>query len=512
MRNLLLSCCLLLWISEAVAAEHPNIVILYADDMGYGDLAIQNPASKIPTPYLDQLAREGMRFTDGHSSSGICTPSRYALLTGRHHWRKFHDIVRALGESVFDPEELTLPEMLREQGYATACIGKWHLGWDWAAVRRPDAVPQKRRKGRRTQTFWGAEDFFWDRPIPDGPLAHGFDHYFGDAVINFPPYAWINDDRVVEAPDTTLTITARTKEGSWEARPGPARSDWDFYDVLPTLTEKAVKWIEQREAVKQPFFLYFPLPSPHAPIVPTDEFDGASQAGPYGDFVVQTDWSCGQLLQALQRSGHADHTIVIFTADNGPERYAYPRVEKYGHWSAAPFRGLKRDIYEGGHHVPFVIRWPGVVSPGSVSDALISQIDIMATLASLVKFNLPAGAAEDSFDFLPLLSGEAAAGPRTTHVHNTRADHYAIRHGRYVLIDAAHGYISGRNKAWEQRFDYPPPAEGPVQLFDLVADPGQKHDLSSQQPDRVQALQQLLREIRSSGYPDLESAADDADR
>lgn len=503
MRNILLSCCLLLTASAATAADRPNILILYADDMGYGDLAIQNPDSKIPTPHLDQLAQEGMRFTDGHSSSGICTPSRYALLTGRHHWRKFHDIVRALGESVFDAQELTLPEMLRERGYATACIGKWHLGWDWAAIRKPDAVPQTRQKGRRQQQYWGADDFFWDRPIPDGPLAHGFDHYFGDAVINFPPYTWINDDRVVDAPDTTLTITAKTKEGSWEARPGPARSDWDFYDVLPTLTEKAAAWIDQRAGDQQPFFLYFPLPSPHAPIVPTDEFDGASQAGAYGDFVVQTDWSCGQLLEALQRSGHADNTIVVFTADNGPERYAYPRVEKHGHWSAAPFRGLKRDIYEGGHHVPFVIRWPGVVSPGTVSEALISQIDVMATLAAVTGFDLPAGAAEDSFDFLPLLRGETSTGPRTTHVHNTKADHYAIRHGRYVLINASSGYISRGYDAWEQRFGYSKESPGPVQLFDLVADPGQKHDLSQNLPDTVTALQQRLHQIRTTGYPEL---------
>ncbi|MGY8687333.1 MAG: sulfatase-like hydrolase/transferase, partial [Verrucomicrobiales bacterium] len=216
--------------------KRPNILLLYADDMGYGDLGIQNPDSKIPTPFLDQLAREGMRFTDGHSSSGICTPSRYAMLTGRHHWRKFHGIVGALGESVFDADELTLPEMLKEKGYATACIGKWHLGWNWEAIKVPDAKPEVRMKGKRKQTYWGAEDFDWSKAIPNGPLAHGFGHYFGDAVINFPPYAWIKDDRVVDIPDTTLTITAKTKEGNWEARPGPARSDWDFYQVLPTLT------------------------------------------------------------------------------------------------------------------------------------------------------------------------------------------------------------------------------------------------------------------------------------
>ena len=207
------------------AADKPNIVILYADDLGYGDLTCYNPDSKIPTPHLDKLAAEGMRFTDGHSSSGICTPSRYALLTGRHHWRKFHGIVNALGKSVFSPERLTLPEMLQEKGYTTACIGKWHLGWDWDAIRKP-GTPKKSIQ---------AEDFDWSKSIPDGPLGHGFDYYFGDAVINFPPYTWIENDKVLKAPDTTLKATPKgaTKEGRWEARPGPACSDWDFYENLP---------------------------------------------------------------------------------------------------------------------------------------------------------------------------------------------------------------------------------------------------------------------------------------
>lgn len=500
MKRLLALCSLLLGLSANAQISKPNILLLYADDMGYGDLAIQNAKSKIPTPCLDQLVREGMRFTDGHSSSGICTPSRYAMLTGRHHWRKFHGIVNALGTSVFDKEEWTLPEMLQEEGYITACIGKWHLGWDWPAIRKPDAKPMKRKKGRGTQTFWGADAFDWSKPIPDGPLAHGFDYYFGDSVINFPPYAWIENDRVLKAPDTTLTITAKTKEGGWEVRPGPACSDWDFYEVLPTLTKKAVTWIEKRKGQESPFFLYFPLPSPHAPIVPTDEFDGRSQAGPYGDFVVQSDWSCGQLLEALKRAGVSENTLVIFTADNGPERYAYPRAEKYDHWSAEPFRGLKRDIYEGGHHVPFVVKWPGVVAPGSTSDALVSQIDIMATVATVLGKVLPDGVAEDAFDFFPVLQGKAKTSARTAHVHNTNKDHYAIRDGDYVLVDAPHGYVSKRDKAWEKRRSYPAPGDEKVQLFNISNDPIQKVNLADKDPDRVRAMRALLERVRKNGY------------
>ena len=216
MKRLLLSISAL-FATALVAAEKPNILILYADDLGFGDLGCYHAESKIPTPNLDELAAEGMRFTDGHSSSGICTPSRYALLTGRYHWRDFHGIVNALGDSPFKPERLTMPEMLQGEGYKTAAIGKWHLGWNWDAIKKPGAKPT----GEGRKKTWGPEAFDWSKSIPNGPLAHGFDHYFGDTVINFPPYCWIEDDKVVEAPDTVMDTTKwkKIKEGNWECRP-----------------------------------------------------------------------------------------------------------------------------------------------------------------------------------------------------------------------------------------------------------------------------------------------------
>jgi len=468
----------------------PNIVILYADDMGYGDLGANNPASKIPTPHLDRLAAEGMRFTDAHSSSGHCSPSRYALLTGRHHWRDFHDIVNVLGPSVFKPGQLTLPAMLRDRGYATACIGKWHLGWDWNAIRRP-GTPRKSVEHT---------SFEWSKPIPGGPLDHGFDAYFGDDVINFPPYAWIENDRVVEPPDTTLDKPSLTpKEGTWECRPGPARSDWDFFAVLPTLTARAEDYVRSRTGNPQPFLLYVPLPSPHAPIIPNEEFAGRSQAGPFGDFVVQTDDACGRVLAAIRDAGLESTTIVVFTSDNGPEWYAYARDAAYDHWSAAPFRGLKRDLYEGGHHVPFILKWPGVTKPGAVSGALVSQVDLMATLASAVGYELPADAAVDSHDLLPWLSGDVATPPRTTLVHNTNPDRYAIRHGDWLLVDGPTGFSNAKRsppEAWVEKHGYPPEDGQSVELFDLKADIGQRRNLAAAHPEKVLELTGLLKHTR----------------
>lgn len=481
----------------SLAAKTPNVLILYADDLGYGDLQCYNAESKIPTPHLDRLAAQGIRFTDGHSSSGICTPSRYALLTGRHHWRKFHGIVGALGGTVFTEERLTLPEMLRSRGYATACIGKWHLGWDWEAIRKPDAKPI--RSGRRQA--WGPEAFDWSKQVPDGPLAHGFDHYFGDTVINFPPYAWIEDDRLVKAPDTMMDTRKwkKIKEGGWECRPGPMVTGWNPYDVMPTLTKRGVDYLKGRKGKDDPFFLYFSYPGPHAPIIPNDQFDGKSGAGPYGDFVFEIDDSIGQLLSALDESGHADNTIVLFTADNGPEKYAYARDEKFDHWSAKPLRGLKRDIYEGGHRVPFILKWPGVAEAGRVSNALVSQIDFMATVADAVGFNLPDDQAEDSHNLGPLLAKEGVK-VRDVHIHNTRENSYAIREGNWLLLDGKDGYMSGRNARWENKHKYPADDSGPTELYDLSKDPGQRVNLAEKHPERVARMQALLAKIRKQGW------------
>jgi len=470
----------------AMAADtpaRPNIVILYADDMGYGDLGAQNPKSKIPTPFLNKLASEGCRFTDAHSSSGICSPSRYALLTGQYHWRKFHEIVQSFGPSVFAAEQLTLPEMLKQKGYATACIGKWHLGWNWDAIRKSPGV--------------APDAFDWSKPIPDGPLAHGFDYYFGDDVPNFPPYTWIENDRVLMEPTVPVTATPPAAEGKWEARPGPMAPSWRLDAVMPRLTEKAVSYVAGRKGKPEPFFLYVPFTSPHAPIVPTQEFVGKSQAGGYGDFMTQTDWTCGQILNALDDHGFRDNTIVIFSADNGPENYAIARETAHNHFSRGELRGYKRYIYEGGHRVPMVVRWPGVIQPGRVEAALTGQIDLMATLAAVVGAELPAGQAIDSLNMLPLWKGEALEAPlRTSMVHNTFARHYAVRKGDWVLVNVDSPAAAGKGQPPRNNRFAKDPADD---LYNLKQDIGQTKRLTEAEPQKVKELKAEFERIRARG-------------
>ena len=473
---------------SATAAETPNIVIIYADDMGHGDMSCQNPESKIKTPSLDKLASEGIRFTDGHSSSGICSPSRYALLTGNYHWRRQHGIVNSFGPSFFKPGEMTLPRMLKAKGYHTAAIGKWHLGWDWDSVKKPGAKAEI--TGKKKRKVWSPDAFDWNKAIPGGPLDQGFDYYFGDGTINFPPYCWVENDKVTEAPTELLDLKGmKTKEGGWEFRPGPMVKDWNPYDVLPTLGKKSVEFIN-RQSKDKPFFLYFALPSPHAPIIPNDEFDGKTEAGPYGDFVYQSDFIAGQVFDALRANGLEENTLVIFSADNGPEKYAFERTRKFDHVSMGELRGLKRDIWEGGHRVPFIVKWPGKIKPGTVSDEVINQVDIMGTVASIIGYKLPNEAAVDSYDLLPVLKGEEYKKPlREATVQNTFENRYALRQGDWVYLNTYSGEHSSAPSWFYEKTGYKKLAKGETGLlFNLKEDLGQRNNLYEKYPEKVKAL------------------------
>lgn len=479
--------------------ERPNIVIIYADDMGYGDLNCQNSNSKIPTPNLDQLASEGMRFTDAHSSSGICSPSRYALLTGTYHWRRQHDIVKSMGKPFFEDTDVTLPQVLKSNGYKTACIGKWHLGWDWKFKNKPSGEVTQWGKTRK---FYYPEDMDWSKPISGGPLDRGFDYYFGDGTINFPPYAWIENDKFLEVPNTVQDINNirfETEEGSWEFRPGPMVKGWNPYEVLPTLTKKAVEWVKKQDN-KTPFFLYFPLPSPHAPIIPNKEFIGKSDAGGYGDFMFQTDWVAGQLLNALKEKGLSENTIVIFTSDNGPERYAFVRAERYGHFSMGDFRGLKRDVWEGGHHVPFIMKWPGKIRPGSISDEVISQVDIMATLAAAIDVDLPAKAAPDSYNVLPAALDKEYKSPiREATVHNTYKNIWGLRKGDWLYVNHTTGEHSKMPDSFKRLKKYEDFKTQGL-LFNMSNDKEQRNNLYDKHPEKIEEMSLILKKYREEGH------------
>lgn len=470
---------LLFWLQTALAANRPNVVIILADDLGYGDAGCYNPDSRIPTPNLDRLAREGVRCTDAHAPSSVCSPTRYALLTGRYAWRSRlqRGVLVPFDPPLISAGRLTLPELLRQHGYATACVGKWHLGWDW---------PKPGADGRR--------DF--SRPILNGPTTRGFDTYFGTDVPNYPPYCFVEHDHTVGLP-TEMAPVGRDQFN----RPGPMLPGWKLVDILPELARRAVRTVEDAKESDKPFFLYLPLTSHHYPIVPAPEFKGKSRAGDYGDFVAQTDHVVGQVLDALTRTGADRNTLVIFTSDNGPEITgevrpgAYDRLRQFGHASMDGLRGAKRDTWEGGHRVPFLARWPGKIAPGRVCDETICHVDLMATVAAILGAKLPDAAGVDSVNILPALLGERRDAPiRDATVHHAASGKFAIRRGPWVLILAPTGDDNGPRgePAWfkEQRGYQPHTAPG--ELYNLADDRAQARNLYTDKPEVVRELTALL--------------------
>jgi arylsulfatase A-like enzyme len=479
--------CLLLsaGVLPAVAADKPNVVYILADDLGYGDPGCYNPTSKIPTPNIDRLAKEGVRFTDAHSPSAVCTPTRYALLTGRYAWRTRlqKGVLGPFSQPLIAEKFLTVPAMLHEQGYATACVGKWHLGWGW---------PKPSEGGKRDFT----------KPIPDGPTTRGFDSYFGTDVPNYPPYCFIEYDRTVGIPSAAAPVGKDLFNIA-----GPMLPDWKLADVLPALEKRAVEYIGKAAKGDKPFFLYLPLTSPHYPVVPTAEFKGKSKAGEYGDFVVQTDHVVGQVLDALKTAGVADNTLVVFTSDNGPEvvevsNGAYDRLKDYGHASMGALRGTKRDAWEGGHRVPFIARWPGKIAAGTTSDETICHVDLIATLAAVLNVKLPADAGLDSVNMLPALLGEKRNTPlREATVHHSAQGKFAIRKGAWVLILAPTGDDNGKKGEpdWLKKDrGYTAHAE-PGELYNLTTDPAQKTNLYATEAAKVKELAALLEKYVTDG-------------
>lgn len=482
--------------AHAAQPVRPNIVYILADDLGYSDLGCYNADSKISTPHLDRLAREGTRFTDAHAATSVCSPTRYALLTGRYSWRTRlqRNVLGPWERPLIASERLTVGRLLQQHGYATACVGKWHLGLTYATTdRQPPSLG--------TRTAPGNLDF--TRPIADGPITRGFDHYFGTNVPNHPPFCFVNDDRTVGTPMWGVTAAADEPDA-----PGPRVPGWKLANILPGLTRHAVQWIEDSAKKPKPFFLYFSLTSPHYPVVPSPEFVGKSKAGRYGDFVEQTDWTIGQVLAALQRSGVADNTLVIVTSDNGPEITgevnpgAYDRVTQSGHRSSGALRGAKRDAWEGGHRVPFIARWPGRIKAGAVSDETMCHVDFMATVAALLGAKLPDHAAEDSVNVLPVLLGEKRTAPaREATVHHSAQGKFALRRGDWVFIDAPTGDDNGPRgePQWLKTERGYVAHNQPGELFNLREDLAQRHNRYAEQPQLAAELKALLEKYKTAG-------------
>ncbi len=481
--------------ASAAEARRPNIVFILADDLGYGDLGCYNKDSKIPTPHLDRLASEGMRFTDAHAPDSVCTPTRYALLTGRYAWRSRlqRGVLGPWDKPLITSDRLTVAMLLKQHGYATACIGKWHLGMGWPT------------KDGTAPTSWTnpLSNVDFAKAITDGPTTRGFDFYFGTDVPNYPPYCFIENDRTVGAP--TLPDTGRAEGFN---RPGPMVPGWKLVNILPELTTRAVKWVEDSAKADKPFFLYLPLTSPHYPVVPSPEFKGKSKVGDYGDFVMQTDWTVGQVLDALQRTGAAANTLVCFTSDNGPEITgevkpgAYDRVTEFQHYSMGALRGAKRDLWEGGHRVPFLARWPGKIKAGTVSGETICHVDFMATVAALLGAKLPDTAAPDSFNLLPVLFGEPLTRPaHEAVVHHAASGKFAIRKGDWVLVDARSGDDNGAKgePAWLRKERGYTSHDEPGELFNVREDVSERRNQFAEHPEIVRELKALLEQYKANG-------------
>lgn len=463
------------------AAERPNIVYILADDLGYGDVRCFNRDGKIPTPNLDRLAAGGMRFTDAHSSSSVCTPTRYSILTGRYNWRSTlkSGVLGGFSRRLIEPGRLTVPALLREHGYRTACLGKWHLGMDWPL--REGGYARNEADG------WKVD---YTLPIQNGPITLGFDRFFGIAAsLDMPPYVFIEQDRVLGLP---------TVEKTW-IRTGPAHADFEAIDVLPTLTRRAAQFLADHAAgarTNAPFFLYLALSAPHTPILPTAEWQAKSGLNPYADFVMQTDQSVGQVLDALDREGLTTNTLVFFASDNGCSPEAkFPELAAKGHHPSAAFRGHKADIFDGGHRVPFLVRWPGRVRAGSISDQLVCLVDLMATCAELLDVRLPDTAGEDSVSVLPALFERASQPLREAVVHHSINGSFSIRQGAWKLA------LCADSGGWSAPKPGTPAARAlpPVQLYNLASDPGERTNVQDQHPEVVKRLTGLLERYVANG-------------
>lgn len=449
----------------------PNIIFILADDMGYGDVSYLDSRSKIRTDNLDRMAREGVVFTDAHSSSSVSTPTRYGILTGRYNWRSTmkQGVLGGYSKALIAPGRETMASMLKKQGYTTAGIGKWHLGWDWNNI---DA---------------GANKVDFSKPVTNGPTTRGFDYFYGFCgSLDMPPYVYIENDMPTSLPDR---ITEDKRKYSWW-RKGPTGADFVHEDVLPNLIGRACHYVKEKASSDQPYFLYLPLPAPHTPILPVKEFQGKSGLGDYADFVLMVDAMVGRVLQAVKESGEEENTIVVFTTDNGCSPAAgIDELIAQGHYPNSIYRGHKADLFEGGHRVPCILYWPGVVKHHHV-DQTICLTDFYATFAALNNYILKDTEGEDSYNLMPAISSVKQVAPiREATVHHSIYGQFTIRKGDWKLL------LSPSSGGWSA----PKPEDSvalaslpEIQLYNMKTDPSEQKNVEARYPEKVKQLRSLL--------------------
>ena len=482
---------------SGAASDKPNIVLILADDLGYGDLSSYG-ATKIQTPNIDSLATQGVLFTDAHSEASTCTPTRYGLMTGRYSWRTWlkYSALSTSAPMLLEEDRMTLASLLKSAGYSTSIVGKWHLGFG-----REEGFEDDR--GDTPPNYWETRGSgpHWNGELRPGPREVGFDYAYVIPVANsFPPYVFVENHRVAGLRmDSPIGRMESRNYGNMEGGEG---ARWTDEELIDQFVGKLVSQLESL-AKQQPFFLFYTPTQPHVGSRsvggqqhwPNARFQGTSQAGPFGDVVHELDWSVGEILNALDRLGLAEDTLVIFSSDNG----GYTRNFNGHRPNGSILRGGKGDLVEGGHRVPFIARWPGRITPGTRSAETISLTDMMATFAAIVGKDLPSSAGPDSYNVLPaLLGSKLPDANRPMVMLSGGIGALSIRSGRWKLIDGQGdcGYAHFRSG---KPMPEPKPGDPPAQLYDLVEDLGESNNLYNQHPERVQRLHDLLQRIKDEG-------------
>jgi arylsulfatase A-like enzyme len=487
---------------NAIATEQPNIIYILADDMGQGDTTAYNPTGKIPTPNLKRLADQGMTFNNIHSNSSVCTPTRYGIMTGRYAWRTSlkNGVYGGYSQHMIDPKRETIASLLKKQGYATAMTGKWHLGMDMASS-----------DGKKIHRGFG-QNADLSKPITNGPNANGFDYYYGiSASLNMSPHAYIENTQV-QGDLVYLTDKKSVKAFGLEgAKTGWAAKGFKQDQVQKTFIDKAINWIElqQKSDSKKPFFVYVPLNSPHTPIVPSEKFIGKSGLSAHGDFTMEMDHEIGRLMSALDKLNITDNTLVVFTSDNGtsPGSKLEPMQAK-GHFSSMDYRGLKGSLYEGGHRVPFIVRWPNTVKAGTTTNYHGSLVDMLATVADINEVALADNAGEDSVSFLPVLQGKKVNDTKRGIVYHSDAGYYAVAKGKWKLVLHKTG---GTRRLNPKDKSSPVKNAGDIQLFNMETDPTERVSIHASNPEVVSSLSNLLANYINKGRSNGDAPAKNDD-